>query len=520
MIGTPATSAQRRRVAILLTLLLTLTGLTLRFYRLSNQSLWTDEISSITTARAPLSEIMERSAAVNNCLPTYFLLLRAVLGDSNQNIEFRARWLSALAGALSVPLFIGVVSLWRRQWTAALLAGLLLAVNPLHLWYSQEVRAYATMLFFGLLTLLAYELARRSRKSSWWLVYGLAALAAVALHKTALIFPLACAGWHGVDVLRRQGRPRDLAAHVVTLALALAVLLLKSYPPPPEYGRSSSILEIAYTFMTFLGGYSFGPSLTDIQSFGAWGAVSRNLVQVGILGGVLSLLALAYGLHGRSLIRGKETTLLALNVGIVALAALLSAFPYNIRYALPALLAFLALVAALITLPRGPSLVRLSIAGVLLVSLWADAQWFYSPAYRKGDSRAVAQWLVANQGRVKSWTVLPAYLSVSLEWYLQDHPQILSRNQPAAQPQTTSFPPIPDALIIGRRHHIQQPDKIIAAYRASAGAVRRVPAIAGFELYVREAAPPDAGVPESGPGPLAAPPGRFDQGRPVGGPNN
>ena len=115
----PATSAQHRSLTLALTLLLTLAGFSLRFYRLSNQSLWTDEISSITTARVPLSQITQQSGEVNNCLPTYFLLLRAVLGDSNQDIEFRARWLSALMGALSVPLLIGVVYLWRQQWAAA-----------------------------------------------------------------------------------------------------------------------------------------------------------------------------------------------------------------------------------------------------------------------------------------------------------------------------------------------------------------------------------------------------------------
>ncbi len=505
MTGSPATSAPRRNLAIALMLLLTLAGFTLRFYRLSNQSLWTDEVASITTARVPLSEITEQSSAVNNCLPTYFLLLRAVVGDSNADIEFRARWLSALAGALSVPLLIGVVYLWRRRWAAALLAGLLLAVNPLHLWYSQEVRSYAVMLFFGLLALLAYELARIARKPWWWLVYGLAALAAVALHKTGLIFPVACALWHGWEVLRRKARVREVAPHIVTLAIALAVLLLESHPPPPEYGRPSSILEIAYTFMTFVGGYSFGPSLADIQSYGALGAVLRNLVQVGILGGVLSLLGLAFVLHFRSLIRGKETSLLVLNVGIVALAAIITAFPYNIRYTLPALFGFLALVAVLVTLTRWQTLARLTIVGVLVVALWADAQWFYSPAYRKGDSRAVARWLVANQASVKSWTVLPTYLSVSIEWYLYDQPQVLSCNQPSAQPQTTSFPPVPDALIIGRRHHLQQPDQIIAAYRAIAGPVRAIPGIAGLEVYVREIAAPGAGGPESGAGASAPP---------------
>jgi len=243
--------------------------------------------------------------------------------------------------------------------------------------------------------------------------------------------------------------------------------------------------------MTFVGGYSFGPSITDIQVHGALGAVSRNLVQVGILGGVLSLLALAYALKFRSLVRGKETSLVVLNLGFVSLTTLVCAFPYNVRYTLPGLLAFVALVAALNGSAGRGYVARLAFAAVLLTGLWADAQWLYCPAYRKADSRAVAQWLVANQASVKSWTVLPDYLSYSVVWYLQGHPEIVNHRLPPTQAQTTSFPPVPDALIIGRRHHITEPDKIIAAYRTSAGAVRTISTIAGFELYVREAATPN-----------------------------
>jgi 4-amino-4-deoxy-L-arabinose transferase-like glycosyltransferase len=485
MIGTPATGLQRRNLAIALMLLLTLAALTLRFYRLSNQSLWTDEVSSVETARKPFSQMTRDSGSENVYLPGYFLLLGAVLNDTNRDIEFRARGLSAIAGGLSVPLLISVVFCWRRQWGTALLAGLLLTVNPLHLWYSQEVRAYATMLFFGLLALLAYELARASRKPWWWVVYFLSALAAIGLHKTAIIFPVTCALWHGWEVWREKGRLRDLAVHLVTLGIVCGAVLLRRYPPPPVDGRSRSILEVGYTFMTFVGGYSFGPSITDIQSYGALGAVSHNLAQVGILGGVLALLAVAYALKFGSLIRGKETSLIVLNLGFVSLTTLAFAFPFNVRYTLPGLLAFLALVAALNGGAGRQYVARLAIAAVLLLGLWADAQWFYSPAYRKADSRAMAQWLVANQARVQSWTVLPDYLSFSVAWYLDGHPEILARKQPPTQAQTTSFPPVPDALIIGRRHHITEPDKIIAAYRASAGLVQTNSSIAGFELYVR-----------------------------------
>jgi hypothetical protein len=486
MIWSPATSATRRNYVIALALLLTLMALTLRFYRLTNQSLWTDEVASIQTAQEPLSQMTRDSGSENVYLPGYFLLLGTVLPHTGQNVEFRARALSAVAGGLSVPLLIGVVYCWRHQWRTALLAGLLLAMNPLHLWYSQEVRAYAAMLFLGLLTLLTYELARASRKPWWWVVYSVSALGAIALHKTAIIFPVTCALWHAWEVWCQKGRWRELAAHVATLGIAGGALFLRAYTPPPVNGRSRSILELGYTFMTFLGGYSFGPSITDIQSFGALGAVSRHSGQVGILLGVLALVALAYTLQLRTFIRGKETSLLVLNLGFVSLTTLAFAFPYNVRYTLPGLLAFLALVAALHGSGGHCFVARVSCTAVFLVGLWADAQWFYSPTYRKSDSRAVAQWLVANQASVKSWTVLPEYLGYSVAWYLRDNPEIITRRQPPTQAQTTSFPPIPDVLIIGRRHHITEPDKIIAAYRASAGPVRIMSTIAGFELYVRE----------------------------------
>ncbi len=178
-----------RRLVISLALLITLLGLALRLYRISNQSFWTDELYSVMTSRVPLSQITEVSAGTNNCLATYFLLLRVVVGESNQDIEFRARLISALAGTLSIPVFMGVVGCWRRRADVALAAGLLPAVNPLHIWYSQETRAYALMLFLGLLSLLCYEMARQTCRARWWAGYVVAALVAIALHRTAIISP-------------------------------------------------------------------------------------------------------------------------------------------------------------------------------------------------------------------------------------------------------------------------------------------------------------------------------------------
>lgn len=487
-----ASPSASRKTFLVTVLLLTMLGLGLRFYRLSSQSLWTDEVSSIQVARAPLAQIYQQSATVNNSLPTYFLVLREVLGDSIDQLEFRARFISALAGTLSIPVFIGVVYLWRRHRGAALLAGLLLAINPLHIWYSQETRAYALMLFFGLLTLLCFELAGSSRRHSrlLWGLYVVFGLAAILLHKTGLVFPAACVCWHGLELIRRRERFNILMVHAPIMAVAAVVLLLKSYPPTGGYNRSDSVLELGYTFMTFAGGYSFGPSLTDIQSHGAQAAVSQHPIQVVVLLLVLLLAALAIVLNFRSLILGRETSLLVLGIGVVVAYAMVSGFPFNIRYALSALLAFLALVSAVLTTEVKPLWTRLSVVSLVLVALWADAQWFYSPEYRKGDSRAVAQWLVENEVQVKSWTVLPTYLSKSVEWYLKSNPDVLSSALAPTGDRTTSFPPVPDVLILGRRHHLDQPDKLIAAYRSAAGEVQTNRSFTGFELYVRAPHPP------------------------------
>jgi hypothetical protein len=182
----------------------------------------------------------------------------------------------------------------------------------------------------------------------------------------------------------------------------------------------------------------------------------------------------------------RAALLLFLPVWVGFAGALLSNFPYNVRYTLPAIFGFLGLLASLPLMVSKRWFRQTLIGIVLAINLCADGQWFFVSNYRKGDSRAVAQWLVDHQAEVKSWTVLPDYLAYSIKWYLKDHPEIVARAEPAKEVQTTSFPPVPDVLIMGRRHHIKDPDGVVAAYRAAGGQVQKIQSFAGFELYVRE----------------------------------
>jgi uncharacterized membrane protein len=477
-------SVRSNRPFVIGILLLTLVGFGFRIFRLGNQSFWIDEVSSVMAAQGPVHGIYERSVLAANSLPTFFLTLKPFVAAAGANIEFRARLLSVIAGTLSVPVFIGVVYLWQRKLSAALLAGALLAVNPLHLWYSQEVRGYAAMLLFGLVTLLCFELARERKRGFWWVLYSLSAIIAIAVHRTGILFPAACGLWHVWDVAQRRDKWNSLLGHAPVLVATLICLSLKSYPPTEGYSRSASGLEIGYTFLTFLGGYSFGPSVTAIQSHGPMAAVLKHSMETGILVTVLAAWALAFILNFRRLFLGREIQLLLLSVGVVSVYALLSGFPYNVRYVLPGLFGFLAMAAGLSNdLARG-HFTRAVIGSLLLVSLWADGQWFYSRDYRKDDSRAVAEWLVQHQDTVHSWEVVPSYMNTPIQWYLQSAPDVLAREMHSTGDRSTTFPPVPDVFIITRRHHLQGPDEMIANYQAAAHGIETNRAFAGFELYI------------------------------------
>lgn len=119
---------------------ITTLALALRLFRLTFQPLWADEGYSIYFANLDLLSLTAATAADIHP-PLYYYLLKlwmALFGPG----EAAVRLLSVLIGVLTIPL---VYVLARRLLgePAALLSALLLALSPLHIYFSQEVRMYA-----------------------------------------------------------------------------------------------------------------------------------------------------------------------------------------------------------------------------------------------------------------------------------------------------------------------------------------------------------------------------------------
>ncbi len=117
-------------------------AMALRFYHLTSAAIWGDEGSSLLLSEYALGDLWFH-AAHDVHPPLYFFLLRGwieLFGDSIWSI----RGMSAIPGVIAVGLGIWLTrQLSTRR--AAVLAGVLLALLPTAVRYSQEVRMYSLL---------------------------------------------------------------------------------------------------------------------------------------------------------------------------------------------------------------------------------------------------------------------------------------------------------------------------------------------------------------------------------------
>jgi uncharacterized membrane protein len=146
----PTTDLMRRSSVHKATLLslgaISLLALALRVARLDFQPLWWDEGYSVFFATRDLATMLARTA-IDIHPPLYYALLQVwifLVGRS----DVALRLLSVGIGVAAVPsIYALACGLFNRR--VGVFAAVLLALSPLHVYYSQEVRMY------GLVTLLA-----------------------------------------------------------------------------------------------------------------------------------------------------------------------------------------------------------------------------------------------------------------------------------------------------------------------------------------------------------------------------
>jgi hypothetical protein len=267
--------AGRCRIALGLILLL---AVAVRFQGLGAKSLWYDEALSWRLQGFPPAEIVQRaSEAGTTHPPMYFLLLHfwaRAFGES----EFALRSLAAVAGvATTWGMFFLVreVVLFPARGAAGpqrdaavwagLVASLLAAVSPFHVYFAKQVRGYTLgMLLFVLSSwaLLRMLAARSKRAAALWATgYGLLGLAFCYTHSLA-VFSIAAQAVFIIVHFWRAPRAREaVKANAISSDAELCSRRGDPGEPPADVRRFVRVCVLGAGLLVLVGYAPWLPSV-------------------------------------------------------------------------------------------------------------------------------------------------------------------------------------------------------------------------------------------------------------------
>lgn len=231
---------------------------------LGRASLWTDEGATWINSTQPVAHIVRNSTHVDAMYLPYYLFMHLWLGVSQHLWWMRLP--SLLAGAAAVA----ALGLLARRWMPpawAILAGLLLALNPLFARWTMEARPYTAATLFAVLSTAALVTAIDRGGPLRWVGYGLATTCMVLAHLiAAFVLPAQIVG---IALARRNDAWRGM---VLTLACVAAVV------SPLAVVAAGETDQVAWIPRPTLA--TFRQALIDISGGRAEGAV---LVVCGII---------------------------------------------------------------------------------------------------------------------------------------------------------------------------------------------------------------------------------------------
>lgn len=351
----------------------------LRLSTLGLQSFWYDEAYTPVHVLHPgLGATMRAMVHSENTPPLWYVLIWAWSRIFGTGV-IALRSLSALAGILTVPVVWGIGrELAGRR--AALVCALLVAVNPLFVWYSQEARAYALFGLFSALAVLCFLRAERQPSPRRLALFALSGSLALLSHYFAVFLLIPMALWllHRREHLRAT-LPAVGAIGVVGLALLPLISAQGGHGTQwiGAWALSSRLQAIPQYYLT---GYSGAPL----------GHAVELAVALVILAGV------GFGLW-RTLTPGESTgalqmlTLAACGVLAPVLLVAVGADYLAPRNLLAAMIPLTALIAVVVAAQstRAAGLVLAGLAALAFLAITIDVD--LSPRLQRGDWSGVGR---------------------------------------------------------------------------------------------------------------------------------
>ncbi len=381
-------------------LIVVLLAFALRVYRLGAPAIWWDESLSLYRAGRDLGTLLSNTILIQNVVtvdtlpPLYFVLLHFLVAAFGTS-EFALRYLSVMANVATVPL---LYVLGRRLLSplpapqgqagagVGLAAASLAAVAPFYVWYAQEARPYALVLFLS--ALAVYALMRafaggRPVARGWLWVYILSAAAALYTHYYALFL---------------------IPFHVVLIAIFVWHSRRLGWVLVPALPLVSALFLVPPVTASLVGNASAGPYFVPLD------VILRDLLNSFSVGITMDaaralwidaalLVLFVIGLFGFGMWDVRVGPIILAYIFIPALGVFAASFIrplyQNSRYLIAISPAFyLGVAAGLVVLARRWKLLALTGAAVFLVGATVSLnQLYFDPGFGKDDHRAWAEYL-------------------------------------------------------------------------------------------------------------------------------
>lgn len=366
----------------------------LRFDHLGGPSYWLDEIlgDQLTTHYAATARWwhwitgFEREHG-----PLYYATQLAARAAGHD--EAAGRLPAALFGLAAIPLVFLCVD--RSASMAGVASAIILAVSPLHVYYSREARPYALLMLLTAALLLA--LLRQRIGATIAILVAMLYTSAVA----APLFVAAALTMAGAALLTRNRR-QWLFAALPAAAVVLVPLLYRGPAAPPLANLDEKIATKIVRALTVSahGGEGHAANVAILFLFAIIGAVAlarRDRRAAAIVVGMTVLPAVC---------------------AVASLAAINHWFA--VRYIAPALIGFVVLAGIGISTIRWPhALVAVLIAAAIAADTWGAAR---REPFQKLDWRAIGAALAQHVTPGDAIVTAEAWSDVCLRYYLRGMP--------------------------------------------------------------------------------------------------
>ena len=180
---------KNKKLIALLSLIILL-GLFLRVYDIGEESFWIDEAATVYTTQQSPSEIIEDIYITTKQAPEYyegggsppFYFIVANYWTKLVGLsEAKLRLLSAIFGAISI-FMVFTIGRMLFEYRTGLIAAFMLAINFMHINYSQEARGYSLIILLTLFTVYFLINGLNGKKRMYWVGFTIAGALLIYTH--------------------------------------------------------------------------------------------------------------------------------------------------------------------------------------------------------------------------------------------------------------------------------------------------------------------------------------------------